>query len=132
MKISNRKLVENVVLIQQVSQKQLPAKVAYTIAWNTDKIDSVLKVYDKTRKKMLEQFAEKDENGKIKPGENGTAVFRNDTAKSEWFEQMDALLEETAEIEIRKIKLDDLKDTKGNPISFSAAEFRAIDFMLEE
>lgn len=132
MKITNRKLVEHIGLIQQVSQKQLPAKVAYTLAWNTDKIDSALKVYDKTRKKMLEQYAEKDEHGKLKSGDGGAAVFKDDTTKSAWLEQMEALLDEEADVEIRKIKLDDLKDADGKPISFSAAEFRAIDFMLDE
>lgn len=127
-KITNRKLVENIKLIAQVSQKQLPPKVSFTLSRNTDHIDSVLKTYNKENEKLIEKYVEKDEHGKPELTDNRLDfVYKEDGDKEKFKADRDELLDIENEIEIRKIKLDDLND-----IQFSAAEFRAIDYMIEE
>lgn len=127
-KITNRKLVENIQLIAQVSQKQLPPKVSFTLSRNTDHIDSVLKTYNKENEKLIDKYVKNDEHGKPELTDNRLDfVYKEDGDKEKFKADRDELLDIENEIEIRKIKLDDLRD-----IQFSAAEFRAIDYMIEE
>lgn len=128
MKISNRKLVENIALIRQVSEKQLPVKASYTIAHNVDHMESVLRVYDKERQKLLDKYGEKDDKGKLALRPDGISVkFRDDPAEAAWKKDIEILLDIDNDIDIRKFKLSDL----GN-VNFSAAEMGAVAYMIEE
>lgn len=128
MKITNEKILTAAVYSQSISAKQFPPRAAYTIGWNFDKIDSALKIYDQTRNKQMERYVEKDENGKIETQEDGkTVVFKSGEAKEKWSEEVKELNEIEADINIRKLKIEDFGDAK-----FSVAELRAIDFMIEE
>lgn len=127
-KITNRKLVENIQLIAQVSQKQLPPKVSFTLSRNTDHIDSVLKTYNKENEKLIDKYVKKDEHGKPLFTDNRMDFqYKGESGKDDFKKDHDELLDYVNDIEIRKIKLGDLND-----IQFSAAEFRAIDYMIAE
>lgn len=128
MKITNRKLVEGIGLIRQVAQKQLPVKVSYTLSRNIDHIESNLKPYEKERQKLLDKYVEKDEHGKPAMGPDGISVkFKDDAAEAGWKKDIDELLGIEADVDIRKIKLNDLSS-----VNFSAAEIGAIEYMIEE
>lgn len=128
MKITNKKLVESINLVRQVAQKQLPVKVSYAISRNTDHLESALKPYDKERQKLIEKYAEHDENGNLAIRPDGISVkFKDDAAKAAWDKDIEELLGIEADVDIRKFKLDDLGD-----VSFSAAEISAIEYMIEE
>lgn len=127
-KVTNRHLVEYSGLIAQVSQKQLPPKVSFTLARNTERTEAIIKTFFKEKQKIVEKYVVKDSDGKPKLTENGLDfIYKGDKEKADFKKDLDELLDYTNEVEIRKIKLDDLKD-----IQFSAAEFRAIDYMVEE
>ena len=128
MKITNRKLVEGIGLIRQVAQKQLPVKVSYTLSRNIDHIESNLKPYGKERQKLLDKYVEKDEHGKPAMRPDGISVkFKDDAAEAGWKKDIDELLDIEADVDIRKIKLNDLSS-----VNFSAAEIGAIEYMIEE
>lgn len=128
MKITNRKLVEGINLIRQVAQKQLSVKVSYTLSRNIDHIESTLKPYEKERQKLLDKYVEKDEHGKSAMWPDGISVkFKDDAAEAGWKKDIEELLDIEADIDIRKIKLDDLSSA-----NFSAAEIGAIEYMIEE
>ena len=50
--------------IQELMQESIPTKEAYWLARNADKVESAVKPLDKLRLKMLEEMADKDEDGK--------------------------------------------------------------------
>lgn len=127
MKITNRRLLESLSILQQVSQKQLPIKVSYAISKNTSKIDAELKAYDAERKKLLDRYAEKDDGGKPAAESGGDIKFKDDTAKAECLENIDTLLDIENDIDIHQFHLSDAEGC-----SFSAAELRAIDYMIAE
>jgi hypothetical protein len=128
MKIANRKLVENIGLVRQVAQKQLPVKASYTLSQNIDHIESNLKPYERERQKLLEKYAEKDGYGKLLTCPDGISIkFRDDAAEAGWKKDIEELLSIEVDVDIRRIKLSDL----GNA-NFSAAEMAAIDYMIED
>mgnify|MGYP000880616255 CR=1 FL=1 len=127
MNITNRKLVENITLMRQISQKQLPVKVSYTLSRNISHINSAISLYDKERKKLLDKYAKKDEKGKFVLRSDGRSVeFTSITAAKAFQKDLNTLLDIKADIDIRKIKLSDFGE-----VSFSAAELTVIDYMIE-
>jgi hypothetical protein len=124
MKITNRKILEDMNMLRAVSQKQLPVKVSYAIAKNIAKIDSELKVYEKERQKLIEQYAEKNKENKIISDKDGNVKFKDIEA---WNKDIKELLDIENEIEIHKFKFEELAN-----IQISAEELRVIDYMIEE
>lgn len=125
MKLSNRRLVEDARKLGDVSQKQLPVKVSYSIAKNISKIESELKIYNKQKDKLIEKYAEKDDKGEF-IAENGGIKLKEGT-KKDWDKDLKELLDIENEIEIRKFKFDEIAN-----IQISPAELQAIDYMIEE
>ncbi|WP_297428872.1 DUF1617 family protein [Clostridium sp.] len=124
MKITNRKILEDMNTLKAVSQKQFPVKVSYAIAKNISKIDSELKIYEKERQKLIEQYSERDEGNKIISDESGNVKFADVDG---WNKDIKELLDIENEIEIHKFKFEEL----GN-LNISAEELRVIDYMIEE
>lgn len=125
MKISNRKIIENMAILGDISRKQLPVKASYAIAKNIGKLESELKDYDKQRQKLLDQYAEKDKKGE-RIIENGQVKF-TDENKEKFQKDINELLDIKADVDIHKFKFSEIENC-----SFSAAELRAIDYMIEE
>jgi sulfur transfer complex TusBCD TusB component (DsrH family) len=128
MKLTNKKLVESMGLVQQIAQKQLPVKASYAISQNIGKIKPILETYDKEREKILNKYAEKDDKGKIVLQADGISAKLKDAKAVESFRKdIDTLLNISNDIDIRTIKISDIGDVK-----FSAAELSAIDYMIAE
>ena len=128
MGIANRRLVENIGIMHQVAQKQLPVKVSYALSYNIDKAESALKIYEKERRKLLEKYCEKNKDGSIAVGSDGrSAKFKDEKARESFKKDVESLLDIEADVNIRKIKLTDLAGT-----NFSAAEISAISDMIDE
>lgn len=124
MKLTNRNILESINNLRAVAQKQLPVKVSYTISKNISQIESELKIYEKERQKLIEKYAEKDEDGKIISDERNQIKFADVVG---WDKDIKELLDIENDVDIRKFKLDEL-----NGFNISAAELQAIDSMIEE
>jgi len=57
---------ETYVGVQALMQEALPFKESYWVARSVDRLEAALKNLETIRKKMLEEYADKDENGKPK------------------------------------------------------------------
>jgi len=127
MKLSNEKIVNDANILGAISQKQLPVKVSYAIAKNISKIQAELKIYNAEREKLIEKYAEKGEDGKVK-SENGSIKIQKEFIEK-WNKDIKELMAIENEIEIHKFKLSELD---GKACDFSPSEFMAIDYMIEE
>ncbi len=125
MKLNNRRLVENSKALGEVSKKQLPVKVSYAIAKNIAKIESLLKIYNKEKDKLIEKYGEKDEKNEFVI-ENGGIKLKEGT-KKDWNNDLETLLDIENEVEIHKFKFDEIANVQISP-----AELQAIDYMIEE
>ena len=125
LKLSNEKIVNDTQMLSAISQKQLPVKVSYAIAKNISKIEAELKIYNAEKQKLLEKYAEKDKDGKVK-SENGSIRIQKEHIE-DWNKDIKELLAIENEVDIHKFKLSELD---GKACNFSPSEFMAIDYMI--
>ena len=125
-KLSNEQIINDANKLRAISEKQLPIKVSYALAKNIGKIESELKVYNKERNKLLDQYATKDKKGEFKFDKEGQVIFK-DGCKEKWEKDIRELLEIENEIDIHKFKIDELEG-----YSISPRELMVIDYMIQE
>lgn len=124
MKLSNEKILADIAKLMEISKKVLPIKASYAIAKNMKKIEDELEIYYKEREKLIDKYAEKDENGNIKIDETGFIVFRD---KEGWDREIKELLAIENDIKIHKFPIDVLEGYNMSP-----AELMLIEYMIEE
>ena len=125
-KLSNEQIINDANKLRAISEKQLPIKVSYALAKNIGKIESELKVYNKERNKLLDQYATKDEKGEFKFDKEGQVIFK-DGCKEKWDKDINELLEIENEIDIHKFNINELEG-----YSISPSELMVIDYMIQE
>lgn len=124
MKLSNEKILADITKLREISKKELPIKASYAIAKNLKKIEDELEIYYKEREKLIDKYAEKDENGKIKVDNNGFIIFKD---KEGWDKEIKELLAIENDIKIRKFPIDVLEGYNMSP-----AELMLIEYMIED
>lgn len=124
MKLSNEKILADITNLREISKKVLPIKASYAIAKNLKKIEDELEIYYKEREKLIDKYAEKDENGNVKIDETGFIVFRD---KEGWDREIKELLAIENDIKIHKFPIDVLEGYNMSP-----AELMLIEYMIEE
>lgn len=124
MKLSNEKILADIAKLREISKKVLPIKASYAIAKNMKKIEDELEIYYKEREKLIDKYAEKDENGNVKIDETGFIVFRD---KESWDREIKELLAIENDIEIHKFPIDVLEGYNMSPV-----ELMLIEYMIEE
>lgn len=126
MKLSNKKILEDISKLRELSQKQLPVKASYAIAKNILKLESDLKIYNIEREKLIDKYAQKDDSGNIVADEKGNIKFKEEHIEV-WNEDIQELLAIENEIDIHKFKIEALQNYQMSP-----AELMLIDYMIEE
>lgn len=109
--------------------KGLSSVTAYRIAKNIKLVNEELKVYNDQRIKLLENLANKDEDGKpiIKEDDGMQEYDLSRENKTKLQEEVNKLLEEEINMDIKKVSLEQL-DGAG----LSPAQLSTIEYMLEE
>ncbi len=109
--------------------KGLSSVTAYRIAKNIKLVNEELKVYNDQRIKLLENLANKDEDGKpiIKEDDGMQEYDLSRENKIKLQEEVNKLLEEEINMDIKKVSLEQL-DRAG----LSPAQLSTIEYMLEE
>jgi DNA repair ATPase RecN len=125
-KLSNEQIINDANKLRAISEKQLPIKASYALAKNIGKIESELKVYNKERNRLLDQYATKDKKGEFKFDKEGQVIFK-DGCKEKWEKDIRELLEIENEIDIHKFKINELEG-----YSISPSELMVIDYMIQE
>ena len=126
--LSNERIVNTINTLGKLNNTQLPIKVAYAISKNVNKIESELKVYNTEKAKLIDKYAEKDEEGKLKADEYGNVTLKEEYIQ-DWNRDIAELLSIENEIDIHMIQLDDLLNSD---YSISPAELAAIDFIIND
>ena len=101
--------------------------VAFRIGKNIKAIEGEVKVFDDVRTKLLEEFANKDENGKPIIDKD-THQYDVPSDKLEALEkEIKKLQNEEVKVDIKKLSLDDVEKADLSP-----RELMSIEYMLEE
>lgn len=101
--------------------------VAFRIGKNIKAIESEVKVFDDVRTKLLEELANKDENGEpiINKETNNYDIPQNQLQKI--IQEIDNLQNEEISIDIKKVSIEDISQAGLSP-----KELMSIEFMLED
>lgn len=127
-KLTNERIVNTINVLGELNNAKLPVKVAYAITKNINKINSELKAYNEEKAKLIDKYAVKDEEGKLKADEYGNVNIKEEHVE-DWNRDIKELLSIENEIEIHIIQLDDLLNTDFN---ISPAYLATIDFMIND
>lgn len=128
MKLSNEALVNSIPVLSRLNQLELPVKVAFILAKNIKEVDKSLESYNETRKKLLNQYSEKDENEVLKSDEGGNIIFK-EGCQEKWIQDIQELLELKTNVKIQTISTHDLFKAE---ISISPLELQKIEFMIKD
>ena len=119
LKLSNERIVNTINVLGELSNAKLPVKVAYAITKNINKINSDLKAYNEEKAKLIDKYAEKDEEGKLKADEYGNVTLKEEYIQ-DWNRDIAELLSIENEIDIHMINLDDLLNSNYNLLLYFA------------
>ncbi|MGG2466852.1 hypothetical protein ACOV1W_03895 [Paraclostridium bifermentans] len=125
MKLTNKKIITDSMILMDISRKELPIKVSYALAKNISKIEKELEIYNSERQKLLDKYCVKDENGENKVDENNQLKIQEEHLK-DWNQDIKELQNIELEIDIHKFKLEEL-----NGYNMTPSELIAIDYMIE-
>lgn len=97
--------------LQEVKNKKLPIKVSFILSRNMKKLEDIVSDIDAQRKLLIEKYAEKDENGNVKVGEN-EQVKINDIGA--FLSQMENMLEADINIILDGLTLEDIESCEAD------------------
>ena len=103
----------------------LSAHIAYRLYRNIELINKELEMYEKTRIKLLKSLANKDENGEpiIKKSDSQEFYDLPDENLKKFNESMFELINESVDLDLKKISLDDIDTIGLTPLQISLIEF---------
>jgi hypothetical protein len=104
--------------IQELMQESLPVRESYWLARNLDRIEGAVKSLDTLRKKLLDEFSDKDENGQpiMTPAPEGLPGMQYSLCQNglkfqqAWLE----LMNQEIEISIFPISIEKIADKLDN------------------
>lgn len=128
MKLSNEKILSSINTLANLSNVQLPVRLAYGVSKNINNIEIELKIYNAEKDKLINKYAVKDATEKIITDKNGNIEIKEENIEA-WNRDIIELLSIESEINIHAIKLEDLLKVDYN---ISPAELNSISFMIEE
>ena len=108
-------ILNNAEIFRELSAKALPVKTAFKIARLIRELDKENTTFDESRRQIIEKYAERDENGRIKQTPEGNIQLQQDKIE-ECNNELVELLNTTIEINVDKISIDALGDIELTPV----------------
>lgn len=131
MKITNKQVRDFVLGVGNygLAKKRLPVKIGYAISRNLNNMDGILNSYEDARQKLIDQYAEKNEDGTMKIKDN-VAVIAPENSKA-FSEAIDELLAIENEIDIHTINFDEVEKCDTDRYdSLTTADLLTLDIMI--
>lgn len=128
MKFTNGKLLESVLALRSIGNKELPIKISFILAKNISSIEKELEIYNTEREKLIQKYAVKDENNQIIVGLNNQIQIKEDSV-SDWTKDIQELENIEIEVFIHKFNVDSILNSD---LKITPAELVSINYMIEE
>lgn len=112
-------------VLQEIEDIKMNAILSYKFSKIANQVKNEIEVIEKARVKIIEELAEKDDKGEFIL-DNGQYTFNNENKKTVT-DKLDELLNCDSELQIKKIKLDELKD-----ITFTNRQMEVLIQIIEE
>nr|DAE45604.1 MAG TPA: Protein of unknown function (DUF1617) [Caudoviricetes sp.] len=124
LKLSNERLVNSVGVLSKLTNLELPIKLSYAFSKNITKIDAELKAYNVEKRKLLNKYGEKDNEGNLKQNEKGEV---NILDIENFNKEISELLKCESEVDIHLIDLESI----NTDIKITPGELMIIDYMFK-
>ena len=128
MKLTNKKILNDIHMLNNLSNLELPVKVSYKIAKNIMNIEKELKVYNAQRQKLIDKYCLKDENNQNVIDENNNFTI-DDKHLDKWNKKINELLDIEVDIDILTFKIDELM---YDNYKMTPSQLMLIDYMIED
>lgn len=107
--------------LKKLMDVSMKGKVAYKLARIAREVDKESQLFSDERNKLIEKYAERDEEGNYKPNEDGQIYIdtKNLEKVGQFSNELSELLETEIEVNVEKLSLDDLDETGLTPKDFN-------------
>ncbi len=125
-KLRNRDIDAGLILVTEFTKRGLPVPLSFAIAKTIRRLKGVVEVMMEERKKLVEQHALTDVEGKRIEDEDGGVKFTSPTAFADDFNE---LMKQESEVDVHQVdyeKLTKMKDRDGRLIQPSPAELEGL------
>ena len=119
-------VINSMDIMQKLAGVSFNGKTAFKIARILKKLDDEIKTFNDTRTAIIKKYAEIDENGELVIDDNGNCKLKADTI-ADFNKELGELLDTTIEVNVDKLKVDDLD--AGN---FTPSEMIVLEPLIEE
>ena len=109
-----RNIVESADIMRELSTKTLKGRAAFKVARLLRELEKEFTLFNEKRMDLIKEYAQKDENGEMKSDENGNVTLDQDRL-TEFYQNLEELLNAEVEINADKIDSDDLNDIEMTP-----------------
>lgn len=125
-KLRNRDIDAGLILVTEFTKRGLPVPLSFAIAKTIRRLKGVVEVMMEERKKLVEQHALTDVEGKRIEDEEGNVKFGSPTAFADDFNE---LMKQESEVDVHQVdyeKLTKMKDRDGRLIQPSPQELEGL------
>lgn len=126
-KLPLQEIVNNIDFFSEFSKKEMNARVAYKFAKILKQIVEEYNSYNAVRQKLIDKYANKDDNGLIIYNSDGGATLSNENYRI-FTEELEKLLSTEVELNIIPIELNDIENINFTPGQMAIFE----QFIVEE
>ena len=123
MKVKNIQLVNSIATLNKLLTCELNIKTQFNLDKNVKEIDKILESYNASRKKLIEKYCDKDEEGKPKIINNQYTFKENLDEFNKEFNELNSI---ENDINIIKFSIDELEGVKVN-----STELASINYMIK-
>ena len=117
MKIQVEKLVDMYKVLEKIGNQEMPINSAVKIAKNIESIRIPFDVLTKKENELIEKYAEKDKDGKVKVDDNGHFKILKENAQA-FFREQREMMDANVDVDVTYIPMEDLSSVKLSPKEF--------------
>ena len=113
--------------LNKIIDKEISIKISYKISKLTKQLMNEYKLYEENRIRLINKYAERDEQGNIKINKEDNTIIILDVDRDKFNNEFIELVNIDIEIEFDKIRLDDLGD-----VMISPRDLLNLDFLFSD
>ena len=114
-------ILNSIPIFREISNKSLPIKTAYQLARLIRELDRESTTFDESRRKIIEKYAERDENGEFKQTDEGNIIIMPEQINA-CNQEMAELLDTEIEINVEPIEIESLASIELTPAQMFSLE----------
>ncbi len=114
-------ILNSIPIFREISNKSLPIKTAYQLARLIRELDRESTTFDESRRKIIEKYAERDENGEFKQTDEGNVIIMPEQINA-CNQEMAELLDTEIEINVEPIEIESLASIELTPAQMFSLE----------